>query len=269
MSSKSAAPQIIWQNGRFGQTSRRDNWWLEPLLVFLGLGAFLVYANWAAFQGNHYTFGPYISPFYSPELWGPSEHAWVHIEPGTKPWFFPSFIPFSPAFLILWIPGLFRLTCYYYRGAYYKSFWADPVACAVGEPRTSYLGEKFLPLVAQNFHRYFLRLSYIVWFFLLVDAIESFWYQGHFYLGVGSIILSVNVVLIAGYVFGCHAFRHLVGGSIDQPSRYPVRHKLYNCVSCLNSRHKKFAWASLCSVGLSDVYVRLCSMGILHDWRLF
>ena len=43
---------------KFGETTRRDAWWLQPLLVFLGLSAFIVYATWAAFQGNHYEFGP-------------------------------------------------------------------------------------------------------------------------------------------------------------------------------------------------------------------
>jgi hypothetical protein len=142
-----STPDVFWKNGDFGQTSRRDTWWLSPLLVFLGLGTFLVYANWAAFQGKYYTFGPYISPFYSPELWGNSPHAWF----GPKPSWYPGFLPFSPALLILWIPGLFRLTCYYYRGTYYKSFWADPPACAVSEPRKSYLGERSFPLVLQNF----------------------------------------------------------------------------------------------------------------------
>jgi hypothetical protein len=139
----------------------------------------------------------------------------------------------------------------------------------VGEPRKSYLGERYLPLRLQNYHRYFLRLSYLVWFVLLYDAIKGFWFDGHFGIGVGSIVLAVNVVLIACYVFGCHAFRHLSGGSFDQFSKNPARHKLYECVSCLNSRHKKFAWASLFSVGFADIYVRLCSMGIWHDWRLF
>jgi hypothetical protein len=259
-----SAPDIVIKNGKFLQTSRRDNWWIYPLLVFLGFGSFLIYANWAAFQNANYTFGPYISPFYSPELFGSSPHAMF----GPKPSWYPAFLPFSPAFFILWIPGLFRFTCYYYRGAYYKAFWMDPVACSVGEPRKTYLGEKTFPLVAQNFHRYFLRLSYILWAFLVWDVWKAFWFDNGFGIGVGTIVLLVNVVLIAGYIFGCHAFRHLSGGSLDQFSNHPARHKLYNCVSCLNGKHKIWAWASLISVGFADVYIRLCSLGIWSDWRI-
>jgi len=105
----------------YGDTYRRDAWWVEPLVVFLVLGGFVVYATWAAFQNAHYTFGPYLSPFYAPVLFASPgdaaglEHAWF----GVKPDWLPAFVPFSPALLILPIPGLFRLTCYYYRGAYY------------------------------------------------------------------------------------------------------------------------------------------------------
>src|SRR5579872_4591430 len=116
---------------RFGETARQDLWWLQPLAVFLGLSAFVVYSTWAAFQNAHYTYGPYLSPFYSPELLGDSPHAWF----GAKPASWPAWLPFSPALLILPIPGLFRLTCYYYRGAYYEAFWMDPPSCTVGEPR--------------------------------------------------------------------------------------------------------------------------------------
>ena len=35
-----AASDLLGKNGRFGLTSRRDTWWLSPLLVFLGLGTF-------------------------------------------------------------------------------------------------------------------------------------------------------------------------------------------------------------------------------------
>src|SRR5690349_13753367 len=99
---------------RFGRTERRDWWWVQPLAIFLGLSCFIIYTTWAALQGNHYYTGPYLSPFYSPELFGDSPHSWF----GLKPGWFPSWLPWSPAILILWGPGLFRLTCYYYRGAY-------------------------------------------------------------------------------------------------------------------------------------------------------
>ena len=157
----------------FGQTTRPDAWWVQPLFVFLGFAAFIVYSTWAAFQGNHYWLATggadYISPFYSPEIWGNSPHAIFHGTPG----FWPSFIPFSPALLILWAPGGFRFTCYYYRGAYYKAFWADPINCAVGEPRKTYLGEKSFPLIIQNVHRYFLYIA--IGFILLLgyDAMQG------------------------------------------------------------------------------------------------
>ena len=128
----------------FGETIRRDAWWLQPLVVFLGLSTFLVYSTWAALQGNHYWHhqngANYLSPLYSPEIFGSSPHAIF----GPKGEWWPSWLLFSPALLILWAPAGFRLTCYYYRGAYYKAFWADPPACAVGEPRKRLFGREFL-----------------------------------------------------------------------------------------------------------------------------
>src|SRR5215813_8426186 len=126
---------------RFGHTARRDFWWVAPLATLLGFSSFIVYATWAAFQNAHYQFGPYLSPFYSPLLFGDSPHAWF----GGQPSFWPTWLLFSPAFLILWAPGGFRLTCYYYRGAYYQAFWADPPSCTVGEPRMHYRGERSFP----------------------------------------------------------------------------------------------------------------------------
>jgi hypothetical protein len=255
---------LIWKNGRFGQTSRRDSWWVESLFVFIGLGFFVVYATWAAFQNAHYTHGPYLSPFYSPELWGDSPHAWF----GPKPSWWPGFIPFSPALLILGAPAGFRMTCYYYRGAYYKAFWADPPACAVSEPRNSYLGERYFPLIIQNVHRYFFYLAAIFWCILLYDALKAFFFNGSFGIGLGSIIMIVNVVLLGGYAFGCHSARHLIGGVLDRISESPTRQSCYNGVSCLNANHKKWAWASLISVLSTDIYIRLCSMGVISDWRI-
>jgi hypothetical protein len=160
----------------FGETTRRDRWWVQPLLVFVGFGLFLVYATWAALQGEHYTFGPYLSPFYSPELWGHSPHAWF----GALPSWWPAWLPYSPAYFILWAPAGFRMTCYYYRGAYYKAFWADPPACAVGEPRKGYIGDSNWPLRIQNIHRYFLYVAVLFIGMLTWDAIKAFWFDGRF-----------------------------------------------------------------------------------------
>jgi hypothetical protein len=254
----------------FGATSRTDGWWVTPLVVFLGLGAFVVYATWAAFAGTHYRFGPYLSPFYSPEIFGDSQHSWF----GPKPGWWPMWLPWSPALLILWAPGGFRLTCYYYRGAYYKAFWADPPSCAVGEPRKSYWGENSLPLIFQNIHRYFLYLALVFLIFLAHDVWQAMWFvdpltgKTHFGIGLGTVILAVNVCLLGGYTFGCHSFRHLIGGGRDQLSRSQLSLRAYQCAHCLNRRHMVWAWCSLFSVAFCDIYVRLCSMGVWHDWRI-
>ena len=254
---------------RFGETLRTDAWWIQPVATFLVLTVFMGYSTWAAFQGNHYTHGPYLSPFYSPELFGDSPHAWF----GPKPGWWPGFLPFSPALLILWAPGGFRFTCYYYRGAYYKAFWADPINCTVGEARTSYLGESSLPLILQNVHRYFLYIALIFLGLLMRDVWRALWFTdaaGHttFGIGVGTLVLALNVSLLGSYTLGCHSMRHMVGGILDRLSAHPVRKKAYDCSTCLNRVHLQFAWTSLLTVAFSDFYIRMCSMGIWHDWRL-
>src|SRR6202046_2851734 len=245
------------QNGGFGRTSRKDNWWIEPLLVFLGFSAFIVYSTWAALQNAHYTFGPYLSPFYSPLLMT------------EKPGWWPAFVPFSAAVVILWASCGFRFTCYYYRGAYYKAFWADPPSCAVGEPRKSYWGERSFPLILQNIHRYFLYLALIFLLLLAHDVWQACWFDGHFGIGVGTLVLLANVTLLSCYTLGCHSLRHLIGGFRDRLAGAPARRKAYDCVSCLNRSHMLFAWCSLFMVMFSDLYVRLCSMGVWTDWRIF
>ena len=254
---------------RFAETARRDRWWIQPLVVFGVLSSFIVYATWAAFQGQHYHYGPYLSPFYSPELFGESDHNWF----GPQPSWWPVWLSFSPAFLILWAPGGFRFTCYYYRGAYYKAFWADPPACAVGEPRKNYWGENRLPLILQNIHRYFMYFALLFMVFLTWDAYKALWFKDaegnkSFGVGVGTLVLTLNVILLGGYTFGCHSFRHLIGGGIDQLSRRPLRKKSYDCVSCLNRRHSLWAWCSLVWVMFTDLYIRLCSMGVWTDGRI-
>lgn len=254
----------------FGQTMRPDAWWLQPLVVFLGLSAFIVYSTWAAFQGTNYAFGNYLSPFYSPEIFGDTHHALL----GPKPSWWFSWLPWSPAFLILWAPGGFRFTCYYYRGAYYKAFWADPASCAVGEPRKSYLGERSFPLIMQNVHRYFMYFALVFILILGYDVWKSLWFVDaatgveSFGVGVGTLVLAMNVFLLGSYTLGCHSLRHLVGGRLNVLAKKPVRRTAHSCVTCLNRRHMLFAWLSLFWVGFSDFYVRMLSMGVWVDWRL-
>ncbi|MDH5753572.1 MAG: succinate dehydrogenase, partial [Deltaproteobacteria bacterium] len=216
-----------------------------------GLLAFIVYATWAAFQGDHYQWGPYLSPMYSPLI----EVDW---------W------PMSPAFLILWAPGGFRFTCYYYRKAYYRAFVFTPPACGVsGKPR-NYRGERSL-LLFQNLHRYFLYLALIFVVILTYDAIIAFKFADGIGIGVGSIVLTMNAAFLAFFTFGCNSFRHLVGGNVDCYSCVPfgkARHGAWRIVSMFNAHHMGWAWVSLFWVGFTDLYIRLVSMGVITDIRI-
>ena len=55
----------------------------SPLVIFVVFTSFVVYATWALLQGDHYYFGNYLSPFYSPELFG-NRH--TLFGPGAGPW---------------------------------------------------------------------------------------------------------------------------------------------------------------------------------------
>jgi hypothetical protein len=264
-----AVPVKIVPRG-YGETERQDAWWIEPLIVFIVFSSFLGYGTWAAMQNANFEFGPYLSPFYSPLLFGTSHHAWF----GPRPEWFPVAL-FYPALMILPVPGLFRFTCYYYRGAYYKAFWQDPVSCTIGEPRgTSYWGERWLPLVLQNVHRYFAYLAVLFIVILSYDVwLATNWPNPNtgemeFGIGVGTVVMLVNVLLIASYTLGCHSLRHLVGGRRDEVSKAPISEACYRCSSALNGRHMLFAWLSLFSVGLTDAYIRLCALGVISDFRI-
>ncbi len=278
-------PQHLPQQRSLGQTMRRDAWWLQSLLTFLGLGAFIVYSSWAGMQGQNYATGPYLSPMYSPLLWEaygqlPSGHAWFGLWPSWMPHLLGGVAPVTPALLILWAPGGFRFTCYYYRGAYYKAFWADPISCAVGEPRKSYWGERSFPLILQNLHRFFLYFAIIFIGLLAYDAFNALWFTApgipyshdapkHFGLGIGSLVLIINPILLGCYTFGCHSFRHLIGGGRDKVSDAPFGKSCYDCVSGLNKKHMLFAWLSLFWVGFTDFYVRMVASGHWTDFRIF
>ena len=107
-------------------------------------------------HGRDYYSAPYLSPFYSPCL---TDKCVSGSSDFGQPF---SWWQLSPALLILIFPLGFRLTCYYYRKAYYRAFWLSPPACAVAEPHGKYTGETRLPLILQNIHRYFWYAAVIV-----------------------------------------------------------------------------------------------------------
>jgi hypothetical protein len=235
----------------FLETSRHDTWWLSPLATAIGLLAFVGYSTWAAFQGQYYEYGPYLSPFYSPLI-------------------LTSWWPLSPALLILWAPGGFRLTCYYYRKAYYRALFLTPAACAVGARRQNYRGERAL-LFFQNFHRYFLYPALALVVILWIDAIKAFFFADGFGIGVGSLVLTLNAFLLMGFTFGCNSLRHIVGGNCNGFSCVPLgqqRYQAWKLVTFFNEHHMAWAWVSLFWVGFTDLYVRLAAMGIITDVRL-
>ncbi len=265
---------------RFGETMRPDTWWLPTVGTFIGLSGFLVYMTWAALQNAHFTYEGYLSPAYSPLLYVPgglgvdeaaraASHAWF----GSQPAWWPAALPFLPALLVLWGPGGFRVTCYYYRGAYYKAFWASPPNCAVGKPHKTYAGERSFPLIIQNVHRYFMYVAVMFLFVLSYDAYRGMWFAApgggtEFGIGVGTIVLALNVTFLGMYTLGCHSARHVIGGFLDRLSRAPLRRSLYSGCTALNKAHMRWAWTSLVWVGFTDGYVRMCAMGIISDIRI-
>ena len=231
-------------------------WWVEPVAIVIALTAFGLYSFIiVATQPGEYR--EYLSPFYSPPIGRPD---WV-----------PAFIT-APMF-ILWIPLGFRATCYYYRKAYFRAFFWDPPACSAGaqerEPRSAenYRGERAL-FVLNNVHRYFLYGSFIVVAFLWYDTFLTFFPNGSFAVKLGSILWLVNVVLVSAYSFSCHSLRHLIGGNKDCYTCLRggnARRKLYNGVTRLNLRHPQWAWYSLVSLLVTDVYFRLMAAGVISN----
>jgi hypothetical protein len=250
-------------------TLRTDAWWAQPLVSMIVLGIFVIYATWAAIIGTHYYSDPYISPLYAPCIADSCAHVSFHI--------IGSFWRWSPALLIILFPLGFRTTCYFYRRVYYRGgFWA-PAACAVKEPRvallrpvpsTKYRGESRGVLMVMNAHRYFFYVAFVLAILHWTDFVLSFHFQAGWGIGFGTLLMGLDTVLLSLYVLSCHAGRHFLGGHVNTFSRSPIRYRLWKLSTRFNPNHGPIAWASLVSVMLVDIYVRLLSYGVFHDPHL-
>jgi hypothetical protein len=246
------------------RTLRTDRWWVSPLLTGGLLLVIVVYLTWAVLVGNDYFWDPYISPLYSPCLAG-------NCAPGSGWDWFPSIAPVTPSLIIIIFPMGFRMTCYYYRKAYYRSFWGSPPACGVAEPHKKYSGERRFPLVMQNIHRYFWYAAVVFALILTYDSVIAFRdHNGNWgHAGMGTLVLLINIALIWVYTLSCHSCRHIMGGKLKHFSAHPTRYKYWQLVSKLNGYHMQLAWASLVWITLTDLYIRLVAAGVLTDLRFF
>jgi hypothetical protein len=250
------------------RTLRTDPWWNRGRVVATLLTIWVAYATVRVFTG-HWYYVPqyhYLTPFYSPCVSGectPDAAAigrWIPAVPPIIPYAFVS-LPFVLGF---------RLSCYYYRGAYYRAFWRSPAACAVREPHASYSGETKVPLIVQNLHRYFFYAAFVIAAILTWDVAQAFrGPDGNFGIGLGSIIMLINVVAVWGYSFSCHSCRHITGGRLKHFSKHPVRYWIWTQISKMNRHHMAYAWISLATLMLTDLYIMLVASGAFSDPRLF
>jgi len=250
------------------RTLRADKWWRSPLATATFLTAFVVYSTWAVFQNAYYYVGAashrdLISPFFSPCIAG-------SCQPGTTGSFVLHWWTISPGILILGGPLSFRLTCYYYRKAYYRSFWQSPPACGVTDGHPRYTGETRFPLILQNLHRYTWFIALIFAVINIIDAVMAFRFPGAGEIGVsvGTLVLCANALLLTAYTVSCHFCRHICGGNLRRFSRHPVRYRLWKFVTPLNAKHMELAWASLVVVAFADLYVRLVASGVFSDPKI-
>lgn len=216
---------------------------LEPNVRLYSFIALLILASLALIAFPVRPFKGYIDPFYSPTL------------------------------IIVPLIGLFRLTCYAFRKDYNRHMFKHPVACPVYErvdsEKRNYTGETSMIFKLENYHRYFMYVALAVLPFFYYDLYRSLTFGGGFVLRLGSILMMVDIAALTLYVFSCHAVRSLIGGRKDCFSCMKMpkqRKKTYDIQSMLNAHHETFAWLSLATIILMDLFIRAISVGIHLDF---
>jgi hypothetical protein len=234
-------------------TLRKDTWWLEPALVAVSMAVFFGWLTISIFLDSwEFEIGPYLSPVFEPKLFEANDH-----------WFI------SPGMIVLLGPVPFRASCYYYRRAYYRSFFLSPPACAVGDFPTRYSGEAKFPFILQNLHRLTMYSALVFVPILWYGAVKGFHDPDEGWgIGLGSIFLVVNAFLLMMYSFSCHSLRHFVGGGLNcfSCSNWTrTRKRVWDYVSDWNARHRSWAWTSLIIIVATDLYIRLVANDVITD----
>jgi hypothetical protein len=257
------------------RTLRKDRWWLTPVTMFVTITAWVAYATVRSMMGSSFWVEKYhyLTPFYSPCV-----SKGCPADAATIGRFLPEHLPFFFPYALVSLPFLlgFRLTCYYYRKTYYRAFWLTPAACAVPDKSPArkapgaYSGETRIPLILQNTHRYFWVFAMILSLVNTWDAIEAFHGKdGGFGIGLGTIILWVNLLLLWAYTVSCHSCRHIMGGRLKTFSKAPIRYWLWTQIGKLNNRHGQLALITLATLVVTDAYIALVAHGAFSDLRIF
>ena len=245
-------------------TLRKDPWWRQPAITAAALTVVVVYLTWASLVNADYFWKPYISPLYSPCL------ATTCAKGAGFDWI-PWLTWLTPAIIIIGGPMGFRLTCYYYRKAYYRAFWRAPAACAVREPHAKDTGETRFPLILQNVHRYFFWIAMVFNVILTIDAVIAF--RDHARPvgahGPGHARPARQRRAAVAVLAVLPRVPHVTGGRLKHFSKHPVRYWMWTQVSKLNARHMQFAWVSLFWVLFTDLYIRLVASGVISDPQFF
>lgn len=251
------------QKGNF-VTQRNDRWWTLPFVEDVLIIAFIIYTVVVmlfGLDGTVYKDMGYVSPIFGINILPASFYNLIGWPEGV-----------STAWLFIWAPLGFRASCYYERKLYYRGFFANPPACGVtgvDVRRGKYTGERALPFILNNFHRYFFYATFILMILQTLDVLVAVFFYG---IGVGTILMAITAVFLSFYVYGCHAFRHAIGGKTDCYDcgiRGNLQYKGWRIVTKLNEKHNVWFWCSLIMVMVVDFYIHLVVMNPSLDFVFF
>ena len=243
-----------------GGTLRKDAWWAGPAATVLVLSGFIVYATLRAFEGNAYEWGAYLSPFYSPFF----DVGWAQgLGPRRSSRRRCSSCPGPRASGSL-ATTTARPTTAPSRGTRRRAPSASARRTATTARRSSSSSRTCTAT----------RCTWRVIFLVILwkDAIVGvFGWKDGVHVGVGTLVMLTNCVLLSGLHVRLPQLpaphrrqrEQLLDGRARQraPPALEARH------ACSTSGTMLFAWVSLFSVALTDLYIRMVAQRRHHRRR--
>jgi hypothetical protein len=264
--------QVARNAGGFARTTRVDYWWLAPASTAIGLIIFFGYLTFRAFNATYVWFESVHQPHGGAPFFTP-----VSGYPGSVPldhaWF--GNVSLVVAAVSSAVTGILRAGA---RHCFPSHLLLLPRRVLQGgvHEATELRGGRVTFRLSRRTRAAPVSESaplHALWRSLphrlpVVGGPGAFFKQGHFGIGVGTVVMVMNAALLTGYTFGCHSWRHLIGGQLDcftceQRSVASIRH--VEGSTWLNERHMAFAWFCLVWVAFTDFYIYLVSSGTIRD----